>query len=83
MESDIIGMKGNRNMELPCFALGLGAGVALTLLFAPSGGEKLRREINRRVQDGGKWVKDQADYVSSTAEGLRDKAAEVAEIITR
>ena len=87
MESDIIGMKGNGNLELPCFVLGLGAGVLLTLLYAPLSGEKTRRLIARRVQDGENWIKDQTtaaeDYVTSTTGGLRDKARKVAQVITR
>ena len=87
MEDDSKGVKRNSNLELPCFILGLGAGVLLTLLYAPLSGEKTRRLISRRVQEGEDWVNDQAsaaqDYVTSTAGGLRDKAREVAEVIAR
>jgi gas vesicle protein len=87
MQSDIIGMKGNNNLELPCFMLGLGAGVALTLMCAPRSGDEIRRRIVRKIKDGEDWVKEQAaaaqESVTSRAGNIRDKAREVAEVIAR
>ena len=90
MENNIIGMKGNNNLELPCFLLGLGAGVGLTLLFAPRTGDATRRLISRgfrrHVRRGEDWVKDQAaaaqEFVASHAEALSDRVKEAATAIS-
>jgi hypothetical protein len=89
MENDVIGMKGNNNLELPCFLLGLGAGVGLTLLFAPRTGDATRRLISRgvrrQVRNGENWVKDQAtatqEYVAGQAEAVGNRVKEAAKAI--
>jgi hypothetical protein len=91
MENNIIGMKGNNNLELPCFLLGLGAGVGLTLLFAPRTGDATRRLISRGVRrqmrDGENWIKGQAaaaqEFVTGQAEALGDRVKEAAKVIAR
>jgi gas vesicle protein len=70
--------KAARTMEVPCFLIGLGAGVALTLLFAPASGNFTRRLINRKVRDGKDWVQDQAENLSNTADELHDRVEQVA-----
>jgi hypothetical protein len=83
--SEIVETKNNNNMEVPCFLFGLGAGVALTLLFAPLSGDRTRRLIGRRVKDGRDWVKDKAnaagEAVTSNVEGLRNRVKEAAEVL--
>jgi len=66
------------NREVPCFLIGLGAGMALALLFAPSSGAKTRRLISRKARESEDWVKDQAEHLTSTAEVLRDRVEEAA-----
>ena len=69
-------------MEVPCFLIGLTAGVILTLLYAPMSGKSTRRLIERRAQKGKDWVQDQAhsagEFVSSHTGDLRDRVMEVA-----
>jgi gas vesicle protein len=93
VQNDVIGMKGNNNLELPCFLLGLGAGVGLTLLFAPRSGDALRKlitdRVQRRVKQGEDWVKEQAaaaeECVTSRTDAVRnrvkDRVNEVADAI--
>lgn len=69
------------NRELPCFLIGLGAGVALTLLFAPSSGASTRRLIGRKVRDSEDWLKDQAEHIASTADVVRDRVEHAAQRI--
>jgi gas vesicle protein len=70
--------KPERDMEVPCFLIGLGVGVALTLLFAPASGNFTRRRINRKVRDGKDWVQDQAEHISNTADELHDRMEDAA-----
>lgn len=77
--------KSHNSMEMPCFLLGLGAGVIFTLLYAPMSGKLTRKLIGRRAQKGQDWVRNQAevagDFVTSHAEGLRERVKEVGEVI--
>ncbi|MGA3024124.1 MAG: YtxH domain-containing protein [Bryobacteraceae bacterium] len=69
------------------FLTGLGAGVALTVFFAPRSGAATRRLIRCKVEEGEDWMKDRAaaaqDYVKGHVEELRDRVKEVAEVIGR
>lgn len=69
------------------FLTGLGTGVALTLLLAPLSGDATRSLVRRKMKDGKEWVTAKAagagDYVAAQANDLRDRAADVAEAITR
>jgi gas vesicle protein len=47
-----IEMNTNRGSELLCLLAGLGAGIALTVLFAPRSGAATRRLIGRKVEEG-------------------------------
>ena len=79
--------KSTRGMEVPCFLIGLGTGIVMTMLYAPLSGDATRKLISRRAKEGQDWVQEQAaaagDYVTSSATGLRDRAKEVAEVIGR
>ncbi len=80
-------MNTNRGSGLLCLLAGLGAGIALTVLFAPRSGAATRRLIGRKVEEGENWIKDKADttqdYATGHVEELRDRAKEVAEVIAR
>lgn len=91
-------MNGNRGTALLSFVTGLGAGIALTTLFAPRSGAATRRLIGRKVEEGQDWMTDKAaaaqDYVTDTAaaaqgyvrergEELRGRVKEVAEVFGR
>ncbi|HZD48489.1 MAG TPA: YtxH domain-containing protein [Silvibacterium sp.] len=50
------------------FAVGVAAGAAVALLYAPQSGEKTRRQLRRNLEDAGDYVKDAADTFSDQAE---------------
>jgi gas vesicle protein len=49
------------------FAIGVAAGAAVALLYAPQTGEKTRRQVRRRIEDASEYVKDTADTISDRA----------------
>jgi gas vesicle protein len=55
-----------------CFAVGLGVGAAVALLFAPKAGEELRSDIIAGVNDG-------ADQLRSTGKELKRKVQRLAD----
>jgi len=50
------------------FMVGVAAGAAVALLYAPQSGEKTRRQLRRNLEDAGDYVKDAADNISDHAE---------------
>jgi gas vesicle protein len=54
------------------FSVGVAAGAAVALICAPQSGEKTRKQIRRKLEDAGEYVKD-------TASDLGEKAAKVYE----
>lgn len=67
-----------RDMKVPCFLIGIGAGVALTLLLAPASGASTRRFITRNARNVHDWAQDQTEHVSNTVDALHDQAEDVA-----
>jgi gas vesicle protein len=49
------------------FGVGLAAGAALALIYAPQSGARTRRQIRRAVADAGDYLKDTADNVQDFA----------------
>ena len=68
-------------LEVPCFFIGLGAGIVLTMLYAPMSGDATRRLISRRAKQGQDWVEDQAsaasDFVTERAESISHRVKDV------
>jgi gas vesicle protein len=54
------------------FLAGLGVGAVLGLLFAPRSGEEMREYLRERAEEGG-------DYLKKQAESLRQRGEEVVE----
>jgi gas vesicle protein len=54
------------------FAMGLGVGAAVALLFAPKAGEDLRNDINEGVNDG-------VNHIRSTRKELMKKVQRLAD----
>lgn len=80
-------LNGSGSPALPFFLAGVGAGIAFSLLFAPRSGPATRDLISRKVKDGEGWVKAKAaeaeEYVHVQGAKLRDRAEEVAQVISQ
>jgi len=50
------------------FMVGVAAGAAVALLYAPQSGEKTRRQLRRNLEDAGDYIKDAADDIGDRAE---------------
>jgi len=62
------------------FGLGVSAGAAVALLYAPQPGAKTRRQLKRNIDDGVEYLEEAAEYLKSQAESLSKEAQK---IITR
>jgi gas vesicle protein len=49
------------------FAIGVAAGAAVALLYAPQSGEKTRRQVRRKLEDASDYVRDTADTIGERA----------------
>jgi gas vesicle protein len=50
------------------FTVGVAAGAAVALIYAPQTGEKTRRQLRRNFEDASDYIKDTADTLSDHAE---------------
>jgi gas vesicle protein len=50
------------------FAVGVAAGAAVALIYAPQSGEKTRRQLRRGLEDAGDYIKDATDTLGDHAE---------------
>ena len=50
------------------FAVGVAAGAAVALIYAPQAGEKTRRQLRRGFEDASDYIKDTAETVGEQAE---------------
>jgi gas vesicle protein len=56
------------------FGLGLSAGAAVALLYAPQPGAKTRRQLRRNFDEGVDYLEDAAAYLKEQAEYLSTEA---------
>ena len=56
------------------FGLGVSAGAAVALLYAPQPGVKTRRQLKRNFDDGVDYLEDAAAYLKEQAENLSKEA---------
>lgn len=61
------------------FTVGVGAGAAVALLYAPQSGEKTRRQLRRGIEDAGDYLRDAADNISESAEKYVKRGKEIAD----
>ena len=59
------------------FGVGVSAGAAVALLYAPQTGEKTRKQLKRKLDDAGDYLDDAGDYLKDTAEKLGAHAERV------
>ena len=53
------------------FTIGVAAGAAVALICAPQSGEKTRRQLKRKLEDAGDYLKDASETLSERAEKQR------------
>ena len=56
------------------FGLGVSAGAAVALLYAPQTGVKTRRQLRKGINDGVDYLEDAAEYLKEQAENLSKEA---------
>jgi gas vesicle protein len=56
------------------FGLGVSAGAAVALLYAPQSGVKTRRQLRKNVDDGVDYLEDAAAYLKEQADYLSKEA---------
>ena len=56
------------------FGIGVTAGAAIALLYAPQTGTKTRKQLRKGVEDAGDYLEDAADYLKEQAERLSKEA---------
>jgi gas vesicle protein len=58
------------------FGIGVSAGAAIALLYAPQSGERTRRKLRKGMGEAGDYLQDAGDYLKSQAEHFSDEAQE-------
>jgi gas vesicle protein len=79
-------MKGGWSMNAvrywAVFSLGVAAGAAAALIYAPQTGEKTRKQLKRHLEDASDYIKDASDDLSKHATKVYqttiDRASDVA-----
>ena len=56
------------------FGLGVSAGAAVALLYAPQAGDKTRRQLKRNIDDGVDYLEDAAAYLKEQDDYLSKEA---------
>jgi gas vesicle protein len=56
------------------FGIGVTAGAAIALLYAPQTGVKTRRQLRKGVEDASDYLEDAANYLKEQAERLSKEA---------
>jgi gas vesicle protein len=65
------------NKSLAYFFLGLGAGVAIGMIFAPKAGAETRTMIRSRASESGDYIRRRGTQLREGASGLIDKSKDV------
>jgi gas vesicle protein len=60
------------------FFLGVAAGAAVALIYAPQTGEKTRKQLKRNLQDASDYIKDTSDDLSKHASRVYQTGKSVA-----
>jgi gas vesicle protein len=56
------------------FGIGVSAGAAIALLYAPQSGTATRKRLRRNLEDGVDYLEDAADYLKEQADYLSKEA---------
>jgi gas vesicle protein len=61
------------------FTIGVAAGAAVALIYAPQSGVKTRRQLRRGLEDASEYIKDAADTLGDQAEKYVKRGKEIAD----
>jgi gas vesicle protein len=67
---------GESHSEMGYFLAGVGIGVILGLLFAPSSGEETREYLRERAEEGGEYLKKRAEALRGSGEEMVERGKE-------
>lgn len=56
------------------FGIGVSAGAAIALLYAPQSGERTRKKLRKGMGEAGDYLQDAGDYLKTQAERFSDEA---------
>jgi gas vesicle protein len=56
------------------FGIGVSAGAAIALLYAPQTGAKTRRQLRKGAENAGDYLEDAGDYLKAQAEHFANEA---------
>ena len=56
------------------FGIGVSAGAAIALLYAPQTGAKTRKQLRKGVEGAGDYLEDAGDYLKAQAEHFSNEA---------
>jgi gas vesicle protein len=56
------------------FGIGVSAGAAVALLYAPQSGARTRKKLREGAEEAGDYLQDAGDYLKTQAERLTDEA---------
>lgn len=63
------------------FSIGLAAGAAVALLYAPQSGARTRRQLRRGMQTAGEYMKDTAETIGDQAQRYAKRGKDMAETV--
>jgi len=61
------------------FTIGVAAGAAVALIYAPQSGVKTRRQLRRGIEDASDYVKNTAETISGQAEKYVKRGKDIVE----
>jgi gas vesicle protein len=64
------------------FAIGVAAGAAVALTYAPQTGTKTRRQLRRGLEDAGDYLKEAADTLSNQAQKYAQRGKDIADDVS-
>jgi gas vesicle protein len=77
LESEVTRM--NEQKYWLAFLIGVAAGAATALLYAPQSGAKTRRQLRKSVENAGDYLENAGDYLKSQAERFSSEAQKTVE----
>ena len=71
--------RGNVGTAITFLLMGIGAGALVALLFAPTSGKQMRRDLRRKYEDARETLDDWTEEAKGVAEQAMERGAEIVE----